>query len=39
LLLMLQELAKDAAAIQAKAARDITLLSQDTAAAPQHQRW
>jgi hypothetical protein len=39
LLLMLQELPKDSQAIQAKAARDIQLLSQDTAAAPQDQRW
>jgi hypothetical protein len=37
--LALQELPKDTAAVQAKASRDIELLSQDTAAAPQDQRW
>jgi hypothetical protein len=34
-----QELPKDDAAVQAKASRDIQLLTQDTAAAPDDQRW
>ncbi|KAF6253721.1 hypothetical protein COO60DRAFT_1703697 [Scenedesmus sp. NREL 46B-D3] len=33
------ELPKDARGVQAKAARDIQLLGQETAAAPQEQRW
>lgn len=35
----LQELAKDEAAVRHKALRDIQLLTQETAAAPQEQRW